>query len=389
MGVRRRTAWMVLLAVLVLPATGCRGQARPEGPVFPERPAVTPDTAFAGLVARLSEPGGYFDTDNLISNEASYLHVAGALRARNLEGGVYLGVGPDQNFSYIALVRPRLAFIVDIRRDNLLQHLFFKALFTLARNRLEYLCLLTGRPLPPGGALPAGPPEAAGPDDLVAYVDATPFSPEVAAAARDAVRDLVPRFGVSLSRQDLNRIAAIQEAFFREGLDLRFTSHNRPPRPYYPTLRRLLLERDREGHQANFLAREDAFRLLKTMQAENRVIPVVGDLAGPHALRSIGAYLHAEGLQVSVFYTSNVAFYLMRAGTFGRFVANLETLPLHPGAVIIRSYFNRFDQQHPETVPGYASTQLLQPIGELIERYRRGEIRSYADLVRPRVPEPR
>ena len=109
-------------------------------PLSPSRPrierapaqAVAPalsDSAFAALVARISEPGGYFDSDNLISNESSYLHVLGAMRRLGVAGGAYVGVGPDQNFSYIAQVRPRIAFIIDIRRDNLLQHLLFKSLF--------------------------------------------------------------------------------------------------------------------------------------------------------------------------------------------------------------------------------------------------------------------
>ncbi|MGH9936732.1 MAG: hypothetical protein ACREAM_10835, partial [Blastocatellia bacterium] len=104
---------------------------------------------FAQIVGKFSEPNGYFDSDNLISNEASYLHVMGKMRQMNVSGGAYIGVGPDQNFSYIAQIRPAIVFITDIRRDNLLQHLFFKSLFALSRNRLEYLCLLFGRPLPP------------------------------------------------------------------------------------------------------------------------------------------------------------------------------------------------------------------------------------------------
>jgi hypothetical protein len=34
----------------------------------------------------------------------------------------------DQSFSYIAAIRPAVAFMIDIRRDNLLMHLMFKAL---------------------------------------------------------------------------------------------------------------------------------------------------------------------------------------------------------------------------------------------------------------------
>src|ERR1041384_7917433 len=81
------------------------------------------DAEFPRLIQRLSEPGGYFDSDNLISNESSYLHVLGKMRKMNVTGGAFIGVGPDQSFSYIAQTRPRIAFMIDIRRDNLLQHL--------------------------------------------------------------------------------------------------------------------------------------------------------------------------------------------------------------------------------------------------------------------------
>ena len=103
---------------------------------------------FAAQIAALSEPDGYFDTDNLISNERSYLEVLPELERRSVRGGAYIGVGPDQNFSYIAHIRPSVAFILDIRRDNLLLHLLFKALFQQSRTRVEYLALLFGRPVP-------------------------------------------------------------------------------------------------------------------------------------------------------------------------------------------------------------------------------------------------
>src|SRR5262245_46475623 len=67
-------------------------------------PASKDHKVFGGLISRLSEPGGFFDSDNLISNETSYLHVLGKLREMGVHGGVYLGVGPDQNFSYITKI---------------------------------------------------------------------------------------------------------------------------------------------------------------------------------------------------------------------------------------------------------------------------------------------
>src|SRR5687767_6207169 len=112
-------------------------------PVAGPRPSAR-DTSFAATIARLSEPGGYFDTDNLVSNETSVLHVLPTLERRGVRGGAYIGVGPEQNFSYIAAVRPAVAYIVDIRRDNLLQHLWYKALFALARDPAEFLLVATG-----------------------------------------------------------------------------------------------------------------------------------------------------------------------------------------------------------------------------------------------------
>ena len=130
-----------LIVLTLVIASGVLAPAAPQT-TAPARPS------FAATIAALSEPGGFFDTDNLISNERSYLHVLPDLAARKVTGGAYIGVGPDQNFSYMAQIRPSIAFMVDIRRDNLLLHLLFKALFALSRTRVEYLALLTGRPAP-------------------------------------------------------------------------------------------------------------------------------------------------------------------------------------------------------------------------------------------------
>ena len=373
---RRGLALAALLAAM-LPA--CYGQpARPAADVVlgtPIAEVVAADSAFAGLVAALSEAGGYFDTDNLISNEASYQHVLGALRERGVAGGAYLGVGPGQNFTYIAHVRPEIAFVVDIRRDNLLQHLFYKAIFADAPTRLDFLALLLGRPAPTSGEADPEAPLSA----LLAYIDRTPAHAADAASAQ--VRDVLLGSPVPLSADDLATIERMHRAFIDEGLDLQFTSHYRAPRPYYPTLRQLLLATDLDGQPGHFLAREADYQFLRQMQTENRVVPVVGDLAGPHALPAIGALLRRHGLAVSAFYTSNVEFYLMRQGQFGRFAENLAALPHDARSVIIRSYFNRWQTNHPETVPGYASTQLLQPIARLLDDQQQGGYRSYWDLI--------
>ena len=70
-------------------------------------------------------------------------------------GGVYLGVAPDQNFTYIVATAPRLAFIVDIRRGNLLQHLMYKAIFELSVDRAEFVSRLFSKRRPPGATTSA------------------------------------------------------------------------------------------------------------------------------------------------------------------------------------------------------------------------------------------
>ncbi len=335
-------------------------------------------TEFARLVERLSEPGGYFDTDNLISNERSYLHVVDQLAMRPVQGGAYIGVGPDQNFSYIAAVRPDIAFIVDIRRDNVLQHLMFKALFTVARTRSEYLCLLFGRPVPDDRDQRTEASVGA----LVAYVDSVDTTPAAVSTALDTVAATVTRFGVPLSDDDMATLRRFHEQFIREGLDLRFQSHGRPPMARYPTLRQLVSETDRTGRQVSYLASESAFRIVKSLHERDRIIPVVGDFGGIHALAAIGDLLRRRGLTVSVFYTSNVELYLMRDGGFQQFAENVARLPRDKHSVVVRSYFRRnFGYTPADAVPGYLSVQLLQSMEEFVTRAEAGGYRSYLDLV--------
>ena len=376
-----KTAASALLLAL-LPVSAPRWQAvgalaHSAAPTAQQAPGLN-DSAFAALSARVSEPGGYFDSDNLISNESSYLHVLGAMRRIGVSGGTYIGVGPDQNFSYIAQVRPKLAFIIDIRRDNLLQHLLFKSLFELARNRVEYLALLTGRAVPNDVAKFNRRSIA----DVVEAVDQSQPDPDQFETTRTMVREKVKKYGIPVTAAELETIERIHKAFFDAGLDLRFTSLGRAPRPYYPTLRMLLLEKDLTGKQQTYLASEDDFQFVKSLQARNLVVPVVGNLAGGHALPEIGKVMATRGDKLSALYVSNVEFYLMREATFDAYAATVRALPHDTRSVIIRSYFGGgFYGPHPQSVPGYFSTQLLQTVDTFVSESARGGYSTYMDLV--------
>ena len=389
----------VLALVLVIGSGGC-GDPGPRNPAGRPSPALAPvpDTQWVRLVTELSEPGGRFDTDNLISNETSYLHVLGPMDRLGVRGGAYVGVGPDQNFSYVALQRPELAFILDIRRDNLLHHLLLKALFHESERRVDYLALLFGRAVPerPGAAgeppTEAAPPSpearrdegwrGAGPGEILASLAEAPGGPD-SPEAREAwrrLRDRILTFGVPLSPEDLATIERFHTAFVTRGGALRFTSHGQPPRPYYPTLSQLLLETDLEGRPGSYLATEEAFAFVDALQEANRVIPVVGDLAGPSALRAIGAEIEARGSVVRVLYTSNVEYYLVRDRTFPRYASNLAALPIDGWSVLIRSVFPNA-ARHPHAVPGYYSTQTLVRMEDVHEALTQGGYAGYRDLV--------
>jgi hypothetical protein len=358
-----------LATALLVAAVACGGKTgTPKGPGEP-----IPDSAFAALSARISEPGGYFDTDNLISNETGYLKVLDALERIGVHGGAYVGVGPDQNFSYIAAINPRIAFIIDIRRDNLLQQLLFKALFERAPTRVQFLAGLLGRPAPADTVGWRG----RGIDDIVAYLDTIPADSATVRALRREIEHEVGSYGIPLDGQDLATVDRFHAEFVREGMGLRFSSTGRLPRPYYPTYRQLVTETDMDGRQASYLSTSERYASVRALELANRVIPVVGDLAGDHAVKELGAVLREMGLELTAFYASNVEFYLWREGAFPQWADNLEALPTTANAVIIRSYFPNFGGRHPSAIPGYWATQTLQPVRTL----EAGGFSSYFDLV--------
>lgn len=387
-------AWPALLRAGALPtallaALAACGPSAPDPADLPQpaaaAPVPLPAEEWVQLIESLSEPGGFFDTDNLISNEASYLDVMPALRQLHVYGGAYIGVGPDQNFSYIAQQRPELAFIVDVRRDNLLQHLLFKALFTLADTRLDYVALLNGRALPEA-ALPETPVAAATAsiDSLLALVQRAPGGPgsPEAAAATAAVDSIVASFDLALSADDRATIRRFHETFIEAGPGLQFNSYGRSPRPWYPTYAQLLTARDPEGAQGSYLANEADYAWVRDLQRAHRVIPVVGDLAGARALRAVGDELRRRNLTMRLIYASNVEFYLVRAGTFDAFAANVATLPIDPHSVLVRSVFpTGLFRPAPQSRPEDYSTQTLVRLSDFTRRAQGEGWSNYRDLV--------
>jgi hypothetical protein len=309
------------LCLLALAAAACRPSTLP--------PAMS-DPEFWALSESLSEPAGTFAiSDNFVSNEARFAENARRLQPR---GGVYIGVGPEQNFSYIAKLRPAAAFVIDIRRENRNLHLLYKALFEMSFDRADFVSRLFSCARPPGLGDGSSATEIF---DRLAGA-----SPSAEARDRTAmlVRErLVKVHGFALTDGDLESIDRAIGAFFKDGPAIQFWSSGAVttdvPGPSYRTL---MTARDLMGQPRSFLADEASFRFVKDLQSRNLIVPVVGDFAGPAAIRRVGNYVRARSDVIRAFYGSNVGVYLTTRQTRA-YCANLATLPVSDDAWFIES----------------------------------------------------
>ncbi len=173
------------------------------------------DREFWNLSEALSEPAGTFSlSDNLVSNEPRLAENARWLRPT---GGAYIGVGPEQNFSYIARLRPAMAFIIDIRRENRSLHLLYKALFELSSDRADFVSRLFSRPRP------AGLQSNESVDDLFKRYDGVPPSREQYSRNAALIRErLLSTHALPLSPADLEWIDRVFRAFYADGPSIQF-----------------------------------------------------------------------------------------------------------------------------------------------------------------------
>ena len=364
--VKRRTALMTVLLFLAAQAV-----ALAQG-----LPSRLTDQEFWKLVTESSEADGFFQSDNLVSNELTLQHIIPEMVKGRAPGGVYLGVGPDQNFTYIAAMRPRAAFIVDIRRGAMLQHLMYKSLFEMAEDRADFLSLLFSRPRPAGVAADATPIQL-----LEAFYPVATDSTLYWRTLK-AIDDLLTKqHAFVLSKDDLEGIAFVYTSFFLGGPDISYNygqgfGRNRG----MPSFADLMIATDAEGVNRGFLGNEEQYAVVRQMHLRNLIVPVVGDFAGPKAVRAVGEYVRSHGAVVSAIYTSNVEQYLFREmHKWRQYYENVATLPIDSSSTFVRAVFNNFGYMGGGSGP--RSLTMLQPVLELLKALREGKITSYLDVV--------
>jgi hypothetical protein len=370
-----RLVLLVASVAILLVVAGMRVAtvSRIQEPANRQLERLTP-AEFSNLIRDVSEEGGYFFSDNLISNETPYLTVVDKLRQLGATGGAYIGVGPEQNFTYIAKVRPRIAFILDIRRQAVVQHLMYKALFHLSPTPAEFLSHWLSRPLTKDA-----PPATASINEVLSYFSKMPADNQTHTRGLAAIRKAIQEdFQFPLSTRDQTSLENVYKSFRDEGLDTAFRLSGWTDGDF-PTLREVILQPDQSGKLGNFLASREDYDFVRGLHLKNLIIPVVGDFGGKKALAAIADYLRKSGLTVTAFYLSNVEQYLFEDGSFPAFANNVRKLPLTDKSLFIRWVYQRYD--HPARMAGQRSTSLLQRMSVFLTDFDAGRHQNYMDLI--------
>ncbi len=390
---KRASLLMPVAGIAIIATVILRAFSMPAVSPADTLPAQLSDAEFWKLVTEFSEPNGPYPYENYVGNEVMLQRVIPAARKHVKPGGVYIGVGPEQNFTYASALEAKMAFVVDIRRQNMLELLVYKAIFELADNRADFLSRLFSRKQPPN--LDAKTNAAA---LMAAYKAARPDA-EYQQANIKLIKGVFSRHGFNMSDEDMRTIERVHAVFYRAGpaIDYTFEATELPPRPAagFPSFERMMIATDGDcgspcltsyslppapGRNWSFLATEENFQYIRSMQRKNLFIPLVGDFAGPSTIRKIGEYLKSHGASVSVFYASNVEYYLNNKQQHD-FYANVLALPTDSSSVFLR-FITGTGSAMPWWNARIGNTSVVSPISDLRSTPAKDQFPSYLDLLR-------
>ena len=287
------------------------------------------DAEFWSMVTDFSEPNGAFPYENFVSNEVSYQDVLPEVKRVGKQGGAYLGVATEQNFTYIAAIQPKVAFIMDIRRQNMVELLMYKALFEMSVDRVEFVSRLFSRPRP------AALKTAATAEDIFHAFEPVSGNADLYKQTLQAIKDrLIKQHRFNLTSDDLQKIDYVFGVFLRGGPRMDYAYASSTPNNQVPSYYNLMVATDGRGTNWSYLETEERYRYIRDMQLKNLIVPLVADFGGPKTIKTIARYLKARGAAVSVFYISNVEDYLNVS--WANYRTNLAALPATDSTLLIR-----------------------------------------------------
>jgi hypothetical protein len=291
-------------------------------------PAQYTDAEFWRIINDFSEPGGAFPYENFVSNEVSYQDIIPDLTRIAKTGGAYLGVAPEQNFTYIAAIKPKVSFILDIRRQNLIELLMYKVLFEMSPDRVEFVSRLFSRQKPTGLAANSSA------EAIFKAFDRVKADPDLYKQTVQAIRDRLKERGFKPAGDDDEKIDYIFDVFLRGGPRMDYTYASVAPNNGLPSYYNLMVATDGRGKNWAYLDTEDRYQYIRQLQQKNLIIPLVADFGGTKTIKEIAKYLKEHGATVSVFYISNVEDYLET--TWNNYRANLSALPSEDSTLLVR-----------------------------------------------------
>ena len=257
-----RSFWLIVLLAGLL--------AAPSLIAADTLPREISDDAFWRMISDFSEKGGSFRFEYM-SNEREFQFVIPELKQITKPGGAYLGVGPEQNFTYIAASRPKIAFIFDIRRDNMLEHLMYKAIFEMSTDRRDFISRLFSR------KTPSGLTEKSTVKALFEAYSGLDGDQELFDQNLQAIKNhLMKNRRFQLTGNDQASIGYIYQTFFDAGPGFHYLGGNFEGGAYAD----LMSATDRQGQAQSYLASEESFQFVRQMEAKNLIIPLLGDFAG-------------------------------------------------------------------------------------------------------------
>jgi len=364
----------LLLALLVTASLTGFGQTPAPG-----LPSEISDRDFWRMIVDLSEPGGTYPYENFVSNELEYQDVIPALKATTKPGGVYIGVGPEQNFTYAAVLQSKLAFVIDIRRQNMVELLMYKALFDMSPNRADFVGNLFSRVRPAG--LDTRTTAAA---LFTAYENAK-VDPDLAAKNLATIKAYMTKHGYELTSEDISTIEKVHDVFARGGPSINYYFASAAPVGLGPsrggTYTRLMNTADATGSNSSFLSSEESYLYVREMQRKNLIVPLVGDFAGPAVIRNVGRYLTERKATVGAFYISNVETYLSDPQK-QTFYENVAALPVDSSSMFIRHILGNPARGLTWWRPGMSNVSTVAPMSEFITQIKGGRRPTFQEIVR-------
>ena len=351
------------------------------------------DVEFWRIFTEFSEPSGDYPYENFVTNEETIQDVMPVLTKVARPGGVYLGVGPEQNFTYAAGVKAKMAFVFDIRRQNAIEMLMYKELFEMSPTRFDFVSRLFSV------KSPDKVPTTARANALFLAIDGLKGDKAYYEENLAAIKANLSKHGFALSADDLNKIEYIYNVFFRAGplIDYTFASAFPAGMAPAPNYIQAMTDTDTDKKQWSFLASEENYQFVREMQLRNMFIPIVGDFAGPRAIRKVAEYIKQHKATVSAFYVSNVEVYVeggggptsARTGSAEkrqRFYDNVAELPVDRSSLFIR-FIGAGNAASLKWWKG-AWLQAVSPILDLSEKVRSGGKPTYAEALQL-IPDPK